>query len=201
MSAIAMDRNLYIGSFGMEQVSYDMVETSDSTGAEAVRLLGPPRWKVSMGAGDNMTLTQSGLWEAIVMKLKRGINCLAVFDPVRTLPQGTMRGTPTLAASAAAGAETITLSGGAGTLSVGDWAQLGTGPGTSQLVKVIAPYDGSAPLNFAPPLRIGFATGTPVTLDHPVFYARMINKSVRWDYQAGNMFVSGFALDLLETFQ
>lgn len=198
-----MDQNLYIGTFGMQQISYDMMEVSDVTGAEAVRVFGPPRWKVGMASGDSMTLDQASLWDVLILQLKRGINCLAVWDPVRTLPLGTMRGSPLLSAAVAAGAESITLNDATGTLKPGDWMQIGTGVGTSQLVKVVAPVTGtgSATVSFEPPLRIGFAIGTTITLDHPVFYARNVNKSVRWDYTAGNMLVSGFAIDLLETFQ
>lgn len=200
-----MDPSLFIGTFGIEQVCYDMVEASDTTGAEAVRVLGPPRWKVGMASGDNMSLAQAALWEVMILQLKRGVNCLAVWDPVRTLPQGTMRGSPQLSAAAAAGAETISIGSASGSLAPGDWAQLGTGPGTSQLVKVIAPVaadlSGNAIVQIRPSLRIAFASGTPLTLDHPVFYARNVNKSVKWDYQSGNLLVSGFALDLLETFQ
>lgn len=199
-----MSQNLYIGSFGIEQISYDMMEVSDATGAEAVRVFGPPRWKVGMAAGNGMSLEQASLWEVMVLQLKRGINCLAVWDPVRPLPQGTMRGSPVLGASAAAGDTAVYLTSAVGTLNAGDWMQIGTGVGTSQLVKVVllsVSVAGSANVDFEPPLRIAYAAGTAVTLDHPVFYARNVNKSVRWDYEAGNMLVSGFALDLLETFQ
>lgn len=205
MSVIVMDPNLYIGTFGMEQICYDMMEVSDVTGAEAVRTLGPPRWKVGMAAGDGMTLEQSALWEVMILQLKRGINCLAVWDPVRVAPQGTMRGAPLLGAAVAAGAETLSLTNAVGTLLAGDWMQIGTGPGTSQLVKVVAPTEADvsehATVSFEPALRIAFPIGTAITLVRPVFYARSVNKSVKWDYSSGNLLVSGFALDLLETFQ
>ena len=202
MSVIVMDHNLFVGSFGIEQMTYDMVETSDVTGSEAVRIFGPPRWRVSMAGGDSMSLAQAGLWEIMVLQLKRGVNSLAVYDPVRTLPQGTMRGSPVLANTAFAGDESVQMGSAAGTLLPGDWMQLGSGASTSQMVKVVALATGAgtATVYFEPPLRVGFAAGTAVTLDHPVFYARCLNKSTRWDYQAGNLLVSGFALDLLETF-
>lgn len=201
-----MSTSLYIGAFGMQQISYDMVESSDATGSEAIRTFGPPRWKASLAGGTDMTLAQASMWEALVLQLKRGINCLAIWDPVRPLPQGTMRGTPTLLGAASAGSQTFTLTGSTGTLNVGDWMQVGAGVGTSQLVKLVLSTantgNGAGALcTFEPALRIPYAAGTAVTLQYPVFYGRNVNKSVRWDYSAGNMLVNGYALDLMETFQ
>lgn len=203
MSVVTMSQTLMIGSFGMTQVSYDMVETSDPTGSEAVRLFGPPRWKVNMGSSPDMTLAQASEWEVLVLALRRGINHLAVWDPVRVAPQGTMRGFLTLGVAAVAGTVILTLVGASGTLKPGDWLQIGTGVGASQLVKCMANVTASAnsaSVVFEPPLRAGFAAGTVVTWDHPVFYAKSIAKAVKWEYQAGNLLQGGFALDLLESF-
>ncbi len=201
MSVIQMPNDLFIGSFSMEQVSYDMVETSDPTGDESIRLFGPPRWRVSMSGGKDMSLREAGQWEVITLSLRRGVNCLAVWDPLRIAPQGSRRGVLALAAAAAGGATSITLNSTLGTLLTGDWLQVGTGPGTSQLVKVMADVaNGSGAVTFEPALRVPFASGTPVAWSRPVFYARNIGKSVKWEYQAGNMLQSGFSFDLLETF-
>ena len=205
MTILTIDPTLFIGSFTMEQIVYDMVESSDATGAEAVRLFGPPRWKVSIGSGEIMNLAQGATWEAMQLQLKRGVNALAVYDPVRVAPQGTLRGNPVVgSAGVAAGVNTMPVSNMNGTLAVGDWLQVGTGIGTSQLLKVVqaaTPVSGAASVTFEPALRYAFLANTPITWDHPVFYARSVGKSTRWDYQAGNLLQSGFALSLLETFQ
>ncbi len=93
----------------ISQRRYDVVESSDSTGAEAARLLGPPRWVMSLGSIDAMTLEDAGAWEALVLQLRGRVNHLAMFDPVRRLPRGTLRGSPTIAATAAAGATVISI--------------------------------------------------------------------------------------------
>jgi hypothetical protein len=204
MSIITMSPSILMGSFAMEQISYDMVEVSDPTGAEAIRLFGPPRWRTSLSAMPDMNLAQASEWEVIVLQLRRGINHLAVWDPVRVLPRGTMRGTPTLSSGAPAGSTAINLSGASGTLLKGDWLQIGTGVGTSQLVKSMSDVTavaGAVTVTFEPALRISYSTGAVITLDRPVFYARQIGKTTKWEYQAGNMLQSGFALDLLEAFQ
>jgi hypothetical protein len=93
------------------QARYDLTESSDSTGSEAARLLGPPRWSMSLRSIDAMTPAEAGLWEAMVLQLRGRVNHLAVHDFGRPAPAGTLRGSPTLNASASAGATSIVLTG------------------------------------------------------------------------------------------
>ena len=203
MSVITMSTGILMGAFSMEQIGYDMDESSDATGAESTRIFGPPRWRAALAAMPDMSLAQAAEWEAIAMKLNRRVNHLAVWDPVRIAPRGTMRGSLTLNATVVAGVTSVELAGASGTLLVGDWLQIGAGVGTSQLVKVVLDTTASgslATVTFEPSLRIGFNSGTTVTWDRPVFYGKQIAKSVKWEYQAGNLLQSGFALDILEQF-
>lgn len=198
-----MPLGLNIGGFAMEQVSYDMTEASDATGDDAIRLFGPPRWRVNLSSPPAMALGPASDWEAMALALRRGVNCLAVWDPIRIAPRGTLRGAITLNAAAAAGASALQLAGAAGTLLHGDWLQVSTGVGTSQLIKVMVDTTaaaGVASVTFEPGLRIAFAAGTVVTWDRPVFYARSVGKSTRWDYPTGGPRQGAFTLDLLETF-
>lgn len=91
------------------QARYDLTESSDSTGAEAARLLGPPRWSMSLRSIEAMTPAEAGLWEAMVLQLRGRVNHLAVHDFGRPAPQGNLRGSPILNASASAGATSIVL--------------------------------------------------------------------------------------------
>lgn len=97
--------------FTLGQQRYDVTESSDSTGADAARLLGPPRWTVSLRSVEAVPLAVAGAWEAMLLQLRGRVNHLALHDPVRAVPQGTLRGTPTLNASASAGATSIVLAG------------------------------------------------------------------------------------------
>jgi hypothetical protein len=93
------------------QRRYDIAERSEATGASAVRLLGPPRWTMALRSVDALTLAEAGLWEALLLKLQGSANHLAMYDPVRQAPQGTLRGAPTLQATVSAGATAIVLTG------------------------------------------------------------------------------------------
>lgn len=191
---------------GISQARYDMAESSDSTGHRADRLLGPPRWRMSLRSIDAFTLADAGVYEAMLLKLRGAVNHLAMFDPVRQAPQGTMRGTLTIDGSHAAGAVAVNLAGGAGeagkTLLAGDWLQIGTGLGTSQLVKVVtggtADGSGDIAVTVEPPLRLAFSNGTAVAWDKPLAYYKQLG-APQWSYRPALRFKqSGFAIDLLE---
>ena len=139
MSVITMPADLSVGQASMAQVRYDIVEQSESTGAQATRLLGPPRWQLSMRSQPVMDFAQAGKWEALVYGARGRVNHIAAYDPGRVAPAGTLRGSPRLLDPVAAGATSASLGGGtAGTLLAGDLLQISTGLGTSQTVKVIA---------------------------------------------------------------
>lgn len=139
MSIVTLPRTFRHVECSFEQVRFDTMEQSDSTGSEAARLLAPPRWKMSLSFGDYMTLSEAGQAEAVLLQLRGRVNHLAAYDPVRRVPQGTLRGSLRLAADVAAGATSLPLIGGtAGTLEAGDWLQVGSGVGTSHLAKVVA---------------------------------------------------------------
>lgn len=192
---------LVIG-IGFGQARYDMVESSDATGAENARLFGPPRWRASLLSPSAMRANRAAQWEALVLRLRGSINRLAVHDPVRPVPLGSMRGSPVLAATAAAGADTASITA-TGTLLAGDWLQFGTGLGSSQLVKVMEDATASAgaiAVQFEPPLRKAYAAGTVVTWDKPLAYYRAIGNAPSWTYSKNGLASGGFALDLLEAF-
>jgi hypothetical protein len=192
---------------GVEQVRYDMLESSDATGSQAARLFGPPRWRLAVRSKDAFTLVQAGAYEAVLLQLRGGVNHLSMYDPVRTAPQGTVRGTLTLNGSHSAGVTAISVTAGVGqsglTLKAGDWLQIGTGLGTSQLVKVMADAtvngSGVIALTVEPPLRTAFSTGAAVTWDKPLAYYKQ-QGTPQWSYRPGmRMRQGGFALDLLES--
>lgn len=149
MAIISLPSSFRPVGFSFGQQRYDTMERSDSTGAEAARLLAPPRWTCGVQSADHMTLSEAGTWEAWCLKLRGGVNVAAIYDPVRREPEGTMRGSPRLAAALVAGATSATLIGGYAltavpqTLKAGDQLQISTGVGTSQLVKIVADATGT----------------------------------------------------------
>jgi hypothetical protein len=205
MTVIALPAGLRIGGFTIGQARYDLAEMSDATGSMSARLFGPPRWKLGLASTDGLTMEQAATWEALVLQLRGGVNHLTVHDVVRPQPIGTMRGTMTLNGSHSAGAVALSVTAGAGqaakTLLAGDWLQLASGLGTSQLVKVMAAAtsngSGVIALTVEPPLRIAFSGGAAVTWDRPVAYYKQLS-TPQWAYQPGRT-MGGFAVDLLES--
>gem|GEM_PF-682160 len=193
--------------FTVSQARYDMVEMSDATGHTSARLFGPPRWQVSLRSVDAFSLVDAGVYEAMLLQLRGGVNHLALYDFIRSAPQGSMRGTLTLNGAHSAGATSVSVTGGVGqastTLRAGDWLQIGTGLGTSQLVKVMADAtangSGVIALTVEPPLRTAFSSGAAVTWDKPLAYYKQTGKP-QWSYRPNRIFKQGgFALDLLES--
>lgn len=186
------------------QQRYDMTESSDTTGDEAARLLGPPRWSMSLRSVDALTLIEAGLWESVVLKLRGRVNHLAMYDPVRSAPQGTLRGTPTLDATVLAGVSVIVLTGVStgSTLLPGDWLQIGTGVGTSQLIKVVeaaTESGGKLTATFEPPLRTGYTAGAAITWDKPVAYFKQTGNP-QWGYRPAPVYrATAYTIDLIES--
>lgn len=190
------------------QRRYDLTFPSEATGAQQDRLLAPPRWQLSIQQPELLTPRQAGQWQAVVLQLRGRVNHLLAPNFGRLAPLGTMRGTLTLASSAAAGATAITVTGGAGqagrTLLAGDMLQLGTGVGTSQLVAVVADAtangSGVITLQVEPPLRVAFSSGAGVTWNRPGAYFKQSTTASRWSFDSGPgmPYTTAMALDLLE---
>jgi hypothetical protein len=194
---------------GFGQRRYDVSHGSDTTGARQDRVLAPPRWQLSIVQPELLTPAQAGRWHALVLSLRGRVNHLACWDFGRPVPLGTLRGTPTLGAAAAAGATSIAIAGGGSnagaTLRAGDMLQLGTGLGTSQVVMVMADAtaDGSgniAALSIEPPLRVAQANGNPVTWQRPLAYFKLSTGNTTWSWESGpeRPYGTGLSLDLLE---
>lgn len=205
MSTISFPSDLRIGAgSGFGQARYDVVGSSDATGSQQARLFGPPRWQLRLVQPPVLTAEQAAVWTALVMRLRGRVNHLAAGDPRWRAPRGTLRGTIVTTGSHAIGDTTLNIDSSAtGTLLRGDYLQVGSGLGTSQLVMVVADVttDGSgvAAVTIEPPLRLGFTAGTAVTWDRPVAYFRQSVDASQWTYIRGPALpVTGFSLDLLE---
>lgn len=128
-----------LGGQGFGQQRFDVAETSGETGDTAINAGAPARWTCTLRSAAWLTLAEAAEWEAMLLRLRGGINHLAVYDVLRPAPRGTMRGAPVLGAAVARGDGTAVLTNVVGTLNTGDWLQFGTGVGTSQLVKLLEP--------------------------------------------------------------
>lgn len=139
MATITMPTDLAYAEASFGQMRFDLFEGSETSGSQAVRLFGPPRWTLEIRSPDMMGMAAAGKWEAIVFGLRGRVNYVAAYDPGRIAPAGTMRGTMRLRDAVAAGATSMTIIGGTnGTLVPGDLLQISSGLSFSQTVKVVA---------------------------------------------------------------
>lgn len=226
MSIISMSATIaaLVTRWDPGQLRHDTTERSDSTGAEAARLLAPPQHAVSVQWGDNMTLAQAGAVKAFLLQLRGKVNAAALYDPIRTTPEGGVTGTLKLVGDLPAGSTSMVLTGATNALGfdAGDVFQIGTGVGTSHYGTVIADADpagsgtftwtsftwtsftwtdtGNLTVTFEPPTRTAFVAGTVVTIDKPLFYARM-QGDLKGAYSTqARRHEGGFAADFAETF-
>lgn len=205
MAIITPSFSIAFARFAFGQKRFDLTEASESTGAANIRVLGPPRWRVSCESPRQCGPAQIAIWQPLLMNLRGRVNHLALWDHGQSVPLGTMRGTLTVSGTPAAGAVTMSVTGGAGqastTLKANDWLQIGTGL-TSQLINITADAtangSGVIAITFEPPLRTSFSNGTAVTWDHPVAHYKMVNEAPMFEYDPGYLLKGGIALDLLE---
>jgi hypothetical protein len=193
---------------GVNQKTFDLAFSSETNGSTQTRLLGPPRWTLTLMQPSIMDLDMAGKWQSLTVRLRGRVNYLKAYSPAKRWPRGNFRGTPTTAAIAI-GATSMVVSGvtspSAATPSIeeGDMLQIGTGVGTSQLVMVTADATltgGTGTIQFEPPARIAFGAATSVFWDHPCAYYKQPQGGPQWKTVYDGEFVNGMAFDLLETF-
>lgn len=206
MAIITVPAGMLFGpQCGMGQRRYDSVDQSEADGSSDVRLRGHPRWTIALVPPQKLTTEEAAKWRATLLALNGRVNVLAAHDPVRLAPRGTLRGSPVLAATAAAGATSISVTSSTSgwTLLAGDLLQIGSGFGSSQLVEVKADVTLSptATVQIHAPIRAAIASGAVVTWDKPVAYYRNQGQDVAWQYNSTGLHVSGFSFDGLEAWR
>lgn len=185
----------------------DAVDASDPAGMEQAHIYGPPRWRQTLTSPPSLSADAAAAWQTMRLRLRGHINRLAMHPAAHPVPRGTMRGTLTLAAPIAAGADTATITGGAGqagrTLLAGDWLQIGVGLGSSQLVRIAANAtangSGVIAVQFDHVARLAFASGAAVTWDRPLGYWLRTEPDDEWGYTGRRG--SQQSIDLVEAFQ
>lgn len=191
MAIIVIPARLALGAgCEMGEVRSDSVDGSDPSQIEQARVFGPPRWRMMLTSPPNTFGAGAEQWASLRTRLMGSIHVLEAWPIPRVEPRGTMRGTITVQAVAAAGAGTITLTGGSGqagkTLLDGDWLQIGAGLGTSQLIRVNADATANASgvitITFDHVLRSAAAAGAAVTWDKPRCYWRRTDTETAWSY-------------------
>lgn len=155
------------------------------------------RWLVSL-TWDTIRYDEAQSVEAYLVKLRGQVHRALIYHIARPAPTGTMRGSPTLASTAAQGAASlsITCSSGA-TLKAGD--MLGVG---SQLVMASADATASGTaltVTIEPPLRASVSSGTAVVWDKPTAMFVLASNEPRVTYLGGGR-PGQIAADFVEVF-
>jgi hypothetical protein len=178
----------------VEEPEWDVEITFARNGRITTRSLPGMRWVATMKFADESMseLVSRRQLEAFLMKLRGGANRLAVWHLLTPAPLGTMRGTPVLASTAAAGAFSCTVTGEDGTtLLRGDRIGLG---GQRVMVTADAAIDGV--VEFEPALRNAVSGGTAVIWDKPTTTYVLRNPKLALPVRADKL--PGFAIELVE---
>lgn len=136
---------------------------SPTTGAIEVIELPAERWQASITYPPLMVV-DSGLAESFFSRVVGGVDRIRIYNFRRPVPLGTMRGSPTLAASVARGAQQLTINT-SGTLKAGDLFKIG-----NQLFQAAfdaTPVSGVLTVILVQRARAAMAAGAAVIWDKP----------------------------------
>jgi hypothetical protein len=164
MSTITWPTDIQIGGadYGIE---FDVQINIMRNGAIQTYGLPGARWMSTISFEPEVEQMQRPRIEALIAQLEGGANRLAMHHHGRPVPNGTLRGSPTVNNTAAAGAKSIVLTNVNGTVKRGDLLGI-----LGQLVMVTAdasPSGGTMTVNFVAPLRNAATVGTSVTWNKP----------------------------------
>lgn len=180
--------------FEAELRSNVLVKVSPLNGSLDTLEIPGARWVFRL-AYDGAYYHEQAEREAFYTELAGQANRVALWHFGRPTPRGTMIGSPTLAATAGAGATSLSISTTTGyTLLKGDMIKVG-----SQLVQVIADATASAgvmTVSIRPALRAQVASGGAVSWDKPTTTFVLSAPSVAIPY--GPSTGEGFAVEFVE---
>ncbi len=133
--------------------------------------------------------------EALFGRLAGGTERLRLGHRLRPVPRGTMRGTPTVNAAAARGAQSLLLNTD-GTLLAGDFFKIGNQ--VFQAFQSCAPISGVLTVPLVQRVRVPVAASDAVTWDRPTALFVLPATSNRASYSAG--LLNGMAVDMQEVY-
>jgi hypothetical protein len=184
MSTIAIPSGLVISNFSLALMSTQRGFASPYAGSEQVIDLLNDRWMASAEIAP-MVDAQGGMMEGFLTSLRGMTNTVNLWHMARPVPQGTMRGSPTINGAHAIGVTTIAITTTAGaTMKQGDLF------GVSSLLLIAAAdctADGSGHISvpISNRLRKALAGGEAVTWDHPTAPFRCITPKPTPAYSGG----------------
>lgn len=152
------------------------------------------RWQLSVTYPPR-TVAEAGLAESFFSRVVGGVERIRIYNFRRPVPVGTMRGSPTLAASIARGDLSLQINT-TGTLEAGDFFKIG-----NQLFQALfdaSPVGGVVTVQLVQRVRAATASGAAVVWDRPTALFVLPATSNRVSYSDGIM--NRFTQDYDEVF-
>lgn len=174
-----------------------LLSTSPLNGAIQTLEIPGARWVVSMKL-DAAYLDDQAAREALLTQIAGQANRVALWHFARPVPRGTMRGSPTLSATAAAGATSLAITTtAAATALAGDMFSVG-GQFVQCVTDTAADGAGAMSMSIRPALRAQVASATAVVWDKPTATFILTSPEVRVGYRPA--LGDEIALDFMEVF-
>lgn len=199
MSIITFNSSLRVAKLKWERADQDVLFRGPF-GVQAMNTAAP-LWRASI-MFDLLDEIEAGAYQSLVMQLSGARNNLELWNLGRPEPLGTMRGSPTLTATASVGAISLSLSAAGQantTLKQGDYLGVGT-LHTQQVVMVVSDVTldgtGLGTVSVSPAMRFTQASGSAVVWDKPKALFRQQTVTNGWEYERTTL--NGMSLDLLE---
>ena len=183
---------------GFGQIHYEVRSMSPQAGGFQSRATGLPRHTFKLALPSKMNQFDAGRWRALLMSLRGGVNHLQAYDPAHQFPAGTASADSTTGAIAK-GATSGQING-SGTLLAGDWVQIGSAIGASQLVMVTANATLPATVQVSPHTFFAFASGSRARFSRPCTYFKATSKIPDFGGMAGTTNIYGVSVDFIEVF-
>lgn len=156
------------------------------------------RWVATLNFEIELESMQRPAIEALIVSLEGGANRLSMHHFGRPIPNGTLRGNPTLGAPATPGAKTLSLANCNGGVKRGDILGL---PGQMFMVLADAnPIATNMTVSVAPAIRAAHNTGTPVVWNKPsVLWIPRNSTAGPFPYDKNNV-RPPFSIELVEAY-
>ena len=178
-------------STGFRSTSYNLSSTSVS-GRTQVRGIGSQRWEFT-ASFPPMSRSEYGPINAFLVKQRGMLESFQIVLPIISTQSGDASGSKTANGALSAGATTVNLQGGSGTLKAGDVFKFAN---HNKVYMFTADRNGNGNVTFEPPLMTSVANGEGLVITSVPFTVRLNN-----DVQEFNYAVDGtvaYEIDMIE---
>jgi hypothetical protein len=157
-----------------------LIGRSTFDGSAYADTMGAPRWAVTITTGPRK-LSEMPAWEALIDRLRGGVNRVRLWDWRREAPLGVATGTPTVRVAGTGASLQLEgwTAGVAGILLAGSYFRV-NGELKKLMVSMDSDGSGRCTAQFEPPLRAQAPAGAPLLLAKPTATFVMTSDPPRW---------------------